>query len=59
MVKNLTAMHRHRDLGLDSWVGKLLEKEMATTPVFSPGKSHGQRILAGYSPGGYKESDMT
>ena len=27
-----------------------LEKEMATTPVFLPGKSHGQRSLAGYSP---------
>ena len=24
------------------------------TPVFLPGKSHGQRILAGYSPRGYK-----
>ena len=24
-----------------------LEKEMATTPVFLPGKSHGQRSLAG------------
>ena len=29
------------------------------TPVFLPGESHGQRSLAGYSPGGYKESDMT
>ena len=27
------------------------------TPVFLPGKSHGQRSLAGYSPWGYKESD--
>ena len=24
-----------------------------------PGKSHGQRSLAGYSPWGYKEWDMT
>ena len=24
------------------------------TPVFSPGKSHGQRRLAGYSPWGHK-----
>ena len=24
------------------------------TPVFLPGESHGQRILAGYSPGGCK-----
>ena len=27
-----------------------LEKEMAITPVFLPGKSHGQRNLVGYSP---------
>ena len=29
------------------------------TPVFFPGKSHGQRSLAGYSPWGHKGSDMT
>ena len=29
------------------------------TPVFLPGKSHGQRSLAGYSPWGRKESDTT
>ena len=27
--------------------------------VFLPGKSHGQRSLAGYSPWGHKESDVT
>ena len=32
---------------------------MATTPVFLPGEFHGQRSLAGYSPGGHKESDTT
>ena len=26
-----------------------LEKEMATTPIFLPGKSHEQRSLEGYS----------
>ena len=26
------------------------------TPVFLPGESNGQRILAGYSPWGHKES---
>ena len=36
-----------------------LEEEMATTPVFLPGKSHGQGSLAGYSPWGRKESDTT
>ena len=29
------------------------------TPLFSPGKSHGHRSLAGYSPWGLKESDTT
>ena len=29
------------------------------TPVLLPGKSHGWRSLAGYSPWGRKESDMT
>ena len=29
------------------------------TPVFLPGKSHGQRSLVGYSPWGHKELDTT
>ena len=29
------------------------------TPVFLPGEYHGQRRLAGCSPQGHKESDMT
>ena len=29
------------------------------TPVFLPGRFHGQRSLARYSPWGRKESDMT
>ena len=57
MVKNLPAMQATQ-------VGSLgqedpLEKEMAITPVFLPGKSHGQRSPAGYSPWGRKESDTT
>ena len=32
---------------------------MQTTSVFLPGKSHGQRSLAVYSPWGRKKSDMT
>ena len=31
-----------------------LEEEMATYSGFSPGKSHGQRSLVGYSPRGHK-----
>ena len=29
------------------------------TPVFLPREPHGQGSLAGYSPGGHKESDTT
>ena len=29
------------------------------TPIFLPGKSHGQRSLVGYSPWGYNELDVT
>ena len=36
-----------------------LEKEMAPTPGFLPGESHGQRSLVGYSPWSCKEEDMT
>ena len=36
-----------------------LEDEMAPTPVFLPGKFHGQKSLVGYSPWGRKESDTT
>ena len=32
---------------------------MATTSVFLPGKSHGQRSLAGYSQWGHKELETT
>ena len=33
--------------------------EWQPIPVFFPGKSHGQRSLAGYSPRGHKESNST
>lgn len=32
---------------------------MEGTPVFLPGKPHGQRSLGSYSPWGHKGSDMT
>ena len=34
-------------------------REWQPTPVFLPGKSHGQRSLVGCSPWGHKKSDMT
>ena len=44
----------------NSWVGKIpWRRKWQSTPVFLPGKSHGQRSLAAYSPWGHKESDTT
>ena len=34
-------------------------RKWQSTPALLPGKSHGQRILIGYSPWGRKDSDMT
>ena len=36
-----------------------LKGEMEPTPVFLPGKSHGQRRLVGYHPCGCKKLGMT
>ena len=44
----------------ESWVGKFpWRREWLPTAVFLPGESHGHRSLAGHSPWGHKESDMT
>ena len=40
-------------------LGQGRSQKWQPTPVFLPGKSHGQRSLAGYSPWGRKELDMT
>ena len=41
--------------GFDPWVGKISWRiKWQPTPVFLPGKSHGQRSLAGDSPWGHK-----
>ena len=40
---------------LNSWVRKIpWRRKWQPTPVFLPGKSQGQRSLAGYSPWGHK-----
>ena len=36
----------------DPWVGNILWRKQRLTPVFLPGKSHGQRSLVGYSSWG-------
>ena len=57
MVKSLPAKQetRVRSLGQED----PLEEAWQPIPVFLPGKSQGQRSLAGYSLWGHKESDMT
>ena len=57
MVKNLPQCKRPR---FNPWFGKIpWKREWLPTPVFLPGKSHGQRSLVGYSPWGHKKLDMT
>ena len=56
--KELACHCRRR--GFDPWVRKIpWRRKWQPTPVFLPGKSHGWRSLAGYSPWGHKEPDMT
>ena len=46
--------------GFNPWVGNTpWRREWQPTPVFLPGKSHGQRSLVGCSPRGHKELDTT
>ena len=57
MVKNPPVMR-------ESWVQSLgwedpWRRKWEPTPVFLPGKSHGQRSLVDYTPQGSKESDTT
>ena len=43
--------------GFNSWVGKIpLRRKWQPTPIFLPGKFHGQWSLVGYSPWGHNES---
>ena len=49
-----------RRLRFDPWVGEIpRRRECLPTPVFLPGKSHGQRSLVDYCPWSCKELDMT
>ena len=48
------------DGGFDPWVGKIpWRRKLQPTPVFLPGKLHGQKSLVGYSLWGCKELDTT
>ena len=59
VVKNLPANAGDtRERGFDPRVGKVpWRRKWQPTPVFLPGKFHGQKSLVGYSPWGHKESD--
>ena len=58
VVTNLPAnagdAHSIPGSGKSTW-----RRKWQPTPVFLPGESHGQMSLAGYSPWGHKESDVT
>ena len=61
VVKNLPAKAGDaRDAGLISGSGRSPgSRKWQTTPVFLPGKFHGQKSLVGCRPWGHKESDTT
>ena len=61
VVRNPTAGTRDTgDMGLIPGVGRFpWRRKWQSTPVFLLGESHGQKSLAGCSPWGCKESDMT
>ena len=59
-VQNPPAIRGDRGLipGSDPWVRKIpWRRKWQPAPVILPGKSHGQRSLAGYNPWGRKELD--
>ena len=56
-VKNLPA--KAGDMGLIPGSGRSPGVGNATSPVFLPGKSYGQRNLVGYSSWGHKKLGMT
>ena len=60
MIKNTPAIQEMQK----TWVQSLGQEDpwnrkWQPTPLFLPGKFHGQRSLLGYSPLGCKESDIT
>ena len=63
--KILTTPHLARmwnNKNLHSLLGEMqkwFKQKWQPTPIFLPGRFHGQRSLAGYSPLGHKEPDMT
>ena len=57
MVKNPPAFRRP---GFSPWVRKMpWRRKWMPTPVFLPGKFHGQKSLVDSSPLGHKKLDLT
>ena len=64
MMQNLERRHLNKSLNFDygdlekakliAYLKKSWRRKRQPTPVFLPGKSHGQRCLVGYSPWGQK-----
>ena len=49
MVKNPPAIQEIQRCGFNPWIRKIpWRRKWQPTPVFFPGKSHGQRSLVGY-----------
>ena len=59
-VKNLLAMQNTQEMWVRSPGQEDPERrKWPHTPVFLPGKSHGQRKVVGYKEWGHKESNTT
>jgi len=57
-VKN--RCRRHKSCRFNLWMWKIpWRRKWQPTPVFLPGKSHGEWNLVSYSLWGHKDSDMT
>ena len=51
---------QYRRCGFNPWVRKIpWRKKWKPTPLFLPGKSHGQMSLVGYSPCGHRQLNTT
>ena len=60
VVKNSPASAEDTEHGFNPWVRMVpWRREWQPSPVFLPGKSHGQRSLWGYIEWNHKEMDMT
>ena len=53
-------MYELQETQFDPWDGNIpCRRKWEATPVFLPGKSHGQRSLVSSSPWSHKETDTT